>query len=131
MRFCGWGPDIDAGDGFRFHGSRLARWFSRRCVTDEDIVHTAATSYTNEGGAVIVDGEDNMVVHLQYTERNLGQQFANASFVRPPTLGWTNLMRYDGEFLANSTGARAARVRPSGREASEEPGERADFRERV
>eukprot|EP00976_Prorocentrum_cordatum_P021516 439162-Prorocentrum_minimum.AAC.2 len=45
-----------------------------------------------------------MVVHIQYEEHNLGQQFANATFARLPTLGWTNRILYDGVLLANSTG---------------------------
>ena len=48
VRFCGWGPELDAGEGFRFHGTRLARWGTRRCVTDDDIVHTVATPFFAE-----------------------------------------------------------------------------------
>jgi hypothetical protein len=29
-------------------------------------------------------------VHLQYTERNVGAMFANATFALRPKLGWTN-----------------------------------------
>jgi hypothetical protein len=45
-----------------------------------------------------------MVVHLRYSEHNSGEQFANATFARLPSLGWTNRLLYDGELLANSTG---------------------------
>jgi hypothetical protein len=28
-RFCGWGPELHAGQGIRFHSTNLARWAGR------------------------------------------------------------------------------------------------------
>lgn len=102
-RFCGFGADMDAGDGIRFHGTRIAQWGTRRCVTDDDMVHSTGYWIYDEGGGQQYRGRDEMTVHLQYTERNVGAQFANATFAPRPKLGWTNKLFYDGVMLANST----------------------------
>ncbi|KAK3280273.1 hypothetical protein CYMTET_11886 [Cymbomonas tetramitiformis] len=54
VRFCGWGTDLVADRGFRFHGLRWADWGTRRCVTDADIVHEIEHTVYGEGGPNVV-----------------------------------------------------------------------------
>ena len=59
-------------------------------MTDDDMVHAQGYWIYDEGGGQQYRGRDEMTVHLQYTERNVGAMFANATFALRPKLGWTN-----------------------------------------
>eukprot|EP00959_Pyramimonas_sp_CCMP1952_P034436 721780-Pyramimonas_sp.AAC.1 len=91
------------GPDHHLHGTGTVEWGTTVCLDDSDLITTSMELVCSEGGC-IMDGTEERLINIAYTENNNGAQDAVAG-----ADGWTNILYHDGvQAVVNSRRPRLA-----------------------